>query len=653
MRKLHIDIETYSEVDLTETGVYPYSRDESFEILLFGYAYDDEEPQVLDLTDDAFPGESIPAQVIQDLWNPDVLKIAQNANFEIECLGAFFGRSMKVQQWECTMVRALYLGLPANLDKIAQALGLDQQKDTAGKALIKYFSVPCKPTKVNGGRTRNRPEHDREKWQQFIDYCAQDVRTEQAIDAYCNRQTARPSTYEHSLWHLDQVINSRGVHLDTELIEAARKANTEAMEEIHAELVAITGLENPNSPKQIKEWLEDQAGEPFATLKKEWLEEVLETRPYSAKVMRALELRQMGSRTSISKFEAMVKYLNKDGRIRGLFQFYGANRTGRFAGRGVQVQNLKRSGRDLEIARDAVKAGVAGLIYEDVPEKLSELIRPALVAKPGCLFAVSDFAAIEARVLAWLAGEEWVLDVFKSHGKIYEATASGMFGVPIEQITKDSDYRKKGKVASLALGYQGASGALIAMGALREGLTEQELPGIVSAWRAANPKIVKFWRKCENAMIHAIRNKTTVTLNLPYCKIVFTMAQGRLTITLPSGRELCYHGAFVQDNKIKFYGMNQTTKQWQVQDTYGGSIVENITQAFARDCLCWAMYRIHFKGVAIIVMHIHDEIVAEAAEDEAKETLEAMEEIMSEEIPWAKGLPLKGDGYISPYYKKD
>lgn len=649
MKKLHIDIETFCEIDLLETGVYPYANHESFDVLLFGFAYDDDEPEVLDLT----AGDMIPEEVYADLWNPNVQKIAQNANFEIICLGAYFGRSLRPAEWECTAVRSLYLGLPQSLEKIAEALHLDQQKDGKGKALINYFSKPCKPTKANGGRTRNLPKHAPEKWAEFIEYCCQDVRTEQAIDKHAEKQTPKPSTFEHSLWVLDQTINSRGVYLDTELIEAARKANAEAMEAIHAELVEITGLENPNSPKQIKEWLEAQTGEKFPTLKKEWLEQVLKDRPYSGPVMRALELRQMGSRTSISKFEAMVKYLNKDGRVRGLFQFYGANRTGRFAGRGIQVQNLKRTGRDLELARDAVKAGVAALIYEDVPEKLSELIRPALVPAPGHLFAVSDFAAIEGRVLAWLAGEEWVLDVFKTHGKLYEATASGMFGVPLEQITKDSDYRKKGKVAALALGYQGASGALIAMGALKEGLTEAELPAIVQAWRAANPKIVKFWRKCENAAIHAIRNKTTVSLRMPYCTIVFKYGQGRLTITLPSGRDLCYHGAFLEDGKIKFYGLDQTTKQWRVMDTYGGSIVENITQAVARDCLCVAMYRIHFKGVAKIVMHIHDEIVAEAAEDEAEWTLDAMEEIMSDPIKWAPGLPLKGDGYISEYYKKD
>lgn len=586
MRHLHIDIETFSGINLTEVGVYRYVQDPDFNIILFAYAWDDEEPTVIDM----FKGE-LPDYVYDALNDPAVLKIAHNANFEMTCIRSYFGIDLDPSQWFCTQVGAAYLGLPLSLDKIGHVLNLSEQKDTRGKSLISFFSMPCKPTKKNGGRTVNLPEHDPDKWEEFKAYNAQDVRTEGEIFKYLQDFEGVPNI-EWKYWQQDQKINTRGVFTDAEFIDAAIEANTAFLAKIHAELIEITGVENPNSLAQLKRWLEEQLGHPVKSLSKDNLQDFIDSEFIPPNVARVFELRQLGSKTSVSKYDAMKKYMCYDGRIRGLLQFYGANRTGRFAGRGVQVQNLKRTmGKGLATAKEAVRKGIVDLLYDDVPEVISTLVRTALIAPPGRSLVSSDFSAIEARVLAWLAGEDWVLDVFNSHGKLYEATASKMFNMPLASITKGSDLRAKGKVATLALGYQGGVGALIQMGALRQGLQESELPAIVRAWRAANPAIVKLWREVEAAAKHVITKRTSYTLKKPYTSIKFHYEKGYLFITLPSGRRLSYYGAEVKAGKLMYKGVDQTRKTWTEIDTYGGSLVENLTQAIARDCLVDAMYR--------------------------------------------------------------
>lgn len=652
MKHLHIDIETYCDLDVSDVGVYRYAEDDSFRIILFAYAFDGEPVTVIDCSGDEYPGESIPARVWKALIDPSVLKIAHNANFEYVCIGTYYCLPLDIRQWYCTMIAAAYLGLPLGLDKVGQVLGLSEQKDARGKSLITFFCKPCKPTKKNGGRTRNLPEHAPDKWDAFVEYNAQDVRTEAEIYAYVQRFPAIPEQ-EREYWFLDQIINGGGITVDREFIEAAVETNNRFTKDVHDEIVRLTGVDNPNSLPQLKSWLFKELGYQVHSLGKDYLNDAIDGNMLPKHVERVLRLRQFASKTSISKYDTMLAYYQKDGRIRGLLQFYGANRTGRFSGRGVQVQNLKRTlKKGLLTAREAVIKGVADLLYDDVPDVISKLTRTALVAADGCSLVVSDFAAIEARVIAWLAGEEWVLEVFRTHGKIYEATAANMFGVPLEMITKESDLRAKGKVATLALGYQGSAGALIAMGALREGLDEAELPALVNAWRAANPRIVRLWREVEQAAKHVITNKTSYVLRKPHCTIKFSYDRGYLFIELPSGRRLAYYGATVEKGRLAYWGIDQTKKIWCKTDTYGGSLVENITQAVARDCLCDAMYRIHKAGYPIL-MHIHDEIVCEATEINAPNVLAFMDRVMKEAPAWAPSLPLKGAGYISKYYKKD
>lgn len=653
MKHLHIDIETRCKLDVGDVGVYRYAEDPTFSIILFAYSWDDGPTIALDTSADTFPGESIPADVWLALTDPNVLKIAHNANFEYVCIGTYFGLGLDLKQWFCTMIAAAYLGLPLGLDKIGQVLGLSQQKDARGKTLITYFCKPCKPTKKNGGRTQNLPEHDPEKWAEFKEYNAQDVRTEKEIYSYISRFPGLPD-HEREYWILDQIINATGISVDHEFIKAAIELNTHFTKRVHDEIVDITGVDNPNSLPQLKRWLFQELGHQVHSLGKDYLADALDGELLPDHVERVLRLRQLASKTSISKYDTFLAYSCSDGRIRGLLQFYGANRTGRFSGRGPQIQNLKRTlKKDIDVAREAVRYGFADLLYEDVPDIISRLTRTALVAAEGNSLVVSDFSAIEARVLAWEAGEDWVLDVFHTHGKIYEATAANMFNVPLDMITHGSDLRAKGKVATLALGYQGAAGALIAMGALREGLDEAELPAIVRAWRSANPNIVKLWREVENAAKHVIKNKTSYILRKRYCSLKFLYDRGYLFIELPSGRRLAYYGASLDKGKLSYYGIDQTKKIWVKTDTYGGSLVENITQAVARDCLCDAMYRIYYDAGLPILMHIHDEIVSEAPDDKAPDALKAMYDIMAVGPDWAKGLPLKGDGYISKYYKKD
>ena len=653
MKHLHIDIETRCRLDVGDVGVYRYAEDPTFCIILFAYSFGDEPVIVLDTSRDTFPGESIPRDVWSALTDPDVLKIAHNANFEYVCIKTAFGLALDIRQWFCTMVGAAYLGLPLSLDKIGQVLGLSQKKDTRGKALITYFCKPCKPTKKNGGRTQNLPEHAPEKWTEFKEYNAQDVRTEKEIYTYLSRFPGLPDT-EQRYWILDQDINATGITVDREFSEKAIELNTLFIRNAHKELTAITGVDNPNSLPQLKSWLFKELGHEVHSLGKDYLADAIDGGLLPKHVERVLRLRQLASKTSVSKYDAFLAYACRDGRIRGLLQFYGANRTGRFSGRGPQIQNLKRTPKqDIGVARDAVLYGFAGLLYSDVPDVISRLTRTALVAKDGYSLAVSDFSAIEARVLAWEAGEDWVLDVFRTHGKIYEATAANMFNVPLDSISHGSDLRAKGKVATLALGYQGAAGALIAMGALREGLDEAELPAIVNAWRSANPNIVKFWREVENAAKHVVKNKTSYVLRKKYCSLKFLYDRGYLFIELPGGRRLSYYGASLDKGRLSYYGLDQVKKVWVKIDTYGGSLVENITQAIARDCLCDAMYRIRYDAGLPILMHIHDEIVSEAPEDKAPDALKTMYDIMSVGPGWAGGLPLKGDGFISKFYKKD
>jgi DNA polymerase len=653
MKHLHIDIETYCNLDVSDVGVYRYAEDDSFKIILFAYSFDGEPVTVIDCSKDEVPGEGIPSRAWKALTDSSVLKIAHNANFEYVCIETYFGINLDLRQWACTMIAAAYLGLPFSLDKISQVLGLSEQKDTRGKSLISFFCKPCKPTKKNDERTRNLPEHDPDRWNQFKTYNAQDVRTEKEIYSYISRFPGLPHT-EQEYWILDQTINATGITVDREFINSAIETNNRFVKDVHEEMVNITGVNNPNSLQQLKNWLFRELGYEVHSLGKDYLSDAINGALLPKHVERVLRLRQFASKTSISKYDTMLAYAQKDGRIRGLFQFYGANRTGRFSGRGVQVQNLKRTLKNgLLTAREAVIKDVADLLYDDVPDVISKLTRTALIAAEGCSLVVSDFAAIEARVIAWLAGEEWVLDVFKTHGKIYEATAANMFGVPIETITKGSDLRAKGKVATLALGYQGGPGALIAMGALREGLNEDELPVLVRAWRKANPRIVRLWREVEQAAKQTITKKIRHVLRLPYCHITFTYDRGYLFIELPSGRRLSYYGASVDNNRLSYYGVDQTKKTWVKTDTYGGSLVENITQAVARDCLCDAMLRINDLFGINILMHIHDEVVCETNDHLADEALRQINEIMAVSPTWAKGLPLKGDGYISKYYKKD
>ncbi|MCI1574713.1 MAG: DNA polymerase [Weizmannia coagulans] len=647
MRTLSIDLETYSSIDIREFGAYRYVEAPDFEILLFAYAFDDEPVQCIDLAQ----GEEIPQELTDALLDPNIIKTAYNANFERTALARHYGYTMPPSQWRCSSVHALTLGLPGYLDGVAKAMKLDVQKDAKGKALIRYFSVPCKPTKANGGRTRNWPEHDPEKWQMFKDYCIQDVEVERAIKKKLQRYS--PNDFENRLWALDQEINDRGVHLDVYFVKQAIKAYEENHGQLIDGLKDLTGLQNPNSVSQLKNWLAEQGLE-VPSLAKKIVEKLIEETD-NPKIVEVLKLRQESSKTSIKKYVKMDGAVCEDDRVRGLLQFYGANRTGRWAGRLVQVQNLKRNYlKDLDLARNLIRQGeieLVDMLFGSVPDTLSQLIRTAFIPSEGCRFIVSDFSAIEARVIAWLSGEKWRLDVFATHGKIYEASASQMFNVPIEQITKGSDLRQKGKVAELALGYQGGPGALIQMGALEGGIKEEELPEIVQAWRKASPKIVQFWHDVERAAIKAVRERTIVEL---HHGIAFSYEAGMLFVRLPSGRRLAYVRPKLKKDdygrdKLVYEG-TKDTGQWGELKTYGGKLVENIVQAVARDCLAVSMVRLDEAGFKC-VMHVHDEVVLDVPMGES--SVEEVAEIMGQPIEWAKGLPLRADGYETFYYKKD
>jgi DNA polymerase bacteriophage-type len=653
MRTLAIDIETFSDENLKNSGVYRYAESLMFEILLLSYAYDNDPVTVVDLA----CGEELPKQVINDLCDPNVLKTAHNAAFERTCIAQFTGYPLPAEQWECTMVKSSMAGLPASLDQVASVLKLEQQKDVNGKALIKYFSMPCKPTRVNGQRTRNLPSNDPAKWELFKKYCIQDVVVEREIRSKLTFFET-PKT-ERKLWRLDQIINDRGVLVDKALVKNAINLDTMNASILMEKAVELTGLRNPNSAAQLKIWLKEEMPlDDIDTLKKEDIPTYIKNAEGyvgAEAIKEVLEIRQMLAKASVKKYLAMDRSVCDDSRIRGLLQYYGANRTGRWAGRLVQVQNLtKHEITDLDIAREIVKLSdyeLLDLLYGNVSSILSQLIRTSFVAPKGSRFIVADFSAIEARVIAWLAGEKWRLDVFNTHGKIYEASAAQMFKVPLESVTKGSDLRQKGKVSELALGYQGGPNALIKMGALKMGLTEAELPALVKMWRNANRKIGELWNAVNDAAVKAVESGEKQTIGHG---ISFYVQYNTLFIELPSGRQLCYYKPHLVDGKygsvLRYWGMDQVRKKWCVQDTYGGKLVENIVQAIARDCLADAMLRLEEKEY-YIVMHVHDEIVAEMPY--GKGSLEEVNRIMGTEIPWAKGLPLKADSYETEYYKKD
>lgn len=655
-RVMGIDIETYSSVDLAKAGVYAYTEAPDFDILLIGYKYDDEdEVHVIDTlaVDRDFDEELY--EFRQALTDPSIVKTAFNANFERTCLAKWTGAAMPPEEWRCTMIKALTMGLPGNLADAGMALGLpeDKLKDPQGKALIQFFSKPCKPTRTNGQRTRNLPAHDPEKWKLFIAYNRQDVVTEQEI-------LKRLAVYkipdsEQALWSLDQHMNDNGVKLDIPMVEKIVEYDTQRRQELQEEAQTITGLSNPNSLAQLKKWLASQGVE-MASVTKDTLAEAL-AGDLPENVRRMLEIRTALGKTSVAKYSTMLTAVCQDHRLRGILQFYGANRSGRWAGRLVQTHNLaKNSLPDLDLARELAAAGdfdTMQTLFGETAFVFSELIRTAFIPSDGCRFVVSDFAAIEARVISWISGEEWRLEAFRAGKDIYCETASQMYKVPVVKHGENGHLRQKGKVAELACGYQGGIGAMKRMD--KGGtIPEEELQAVVDAWRAANPKIPKLWRTCELAAKTAIEEHRTVRIAHG---IAFSYINGNLFIKLPSGRKLCYWDTRLKldprdgRDHIVYMGVNQETKQWGETETYGGKLVENIVQATARDCLAVAMTRVSELGYKI-VMHVHDEMIVDVPNEDTKAPA-VINDIMGQPIDWAPGLPLKGDTYETPFYKKD
>ena len=644
-RTLAIDIETYSDVDLISCGVYKYSSSPHFEILLIAYSVDDEETVCIDVAN----GEEPPKEFMEMLFDDTVTKTAFNANFERTCFSNYYQHSFRSEAWRCTAVQAAMLALPLSLEGVGAVLGLDKQKMTEGKELIKYFCSPCKATKSNGGRTRNLPKDAPEKWRQFKTYCIRDVDVEKQIR---QRLAKFPiPKREQEIYCLDQRINDRGIMVDRNLVNHAVACDLLYKETATARAYELTGLENPNSVSQLKLWLKEKGLE-VDSLAKDTVKDL--SMKAEGDVQEVLKLRLATSKTSVKKYEAIDRSVCAENRVHGLLQFYGANRTGRWAGRLVQIHNLPQNHLpDLELARALVSEGryeEVELFYESTPNVLSELIRTAFVAKPGCRFIISDYSAIEARVLAWLAGEEWRLQVFETHGKRYEASASAMFHVPIEEITKTSPLRQKGKISELALGYGGAVGALTSMGALKMGLTEEELPRLVSTWRSANPHITAFWWAVDEAAVTAVRDKKTSRVG----RVSFEYKSGILFVTLPSGRKLSYVKPRMMLNKFGREGLTYEgigeSKKWMRLETYGPKLVENIVQAASRDILAEAMLRLEKEGFDI-VCHVHDEVVLEVPD--GKSSVEEVNEIMAVNPVWTEGLPLKAAGFESPFYKKD
>lgn len=655
-RVMGVDIETYSSVDLAGSGVYAYTEAPDFDILLIGYKFDDEaEVHVIDTlaVDRDFDPELY--EFREALTDPGIIKTAFNANFERTCLAKWTGAAMPPEEWRCTMIKALTLGLPGNLADVGIAMGLPEEKlkDPQGKALIQFFSKPCKPTRTNGQRTRNLPAHGPAKWKLFIEYNRQDVVTEQEIlrqlDIYKTPES------EQQLWALDQHMNDNGVKLDIPMVEKIVEYDTQRRQELQEEAKVLTGLANPNSLAQLKKWLSKQ-GVTMTSVTKDTIAATLQT-DIPDSVRRMLEIRTALGKTSVAKYSTMLTAVCQDHRLRGILQFYGANRSGRWAGRLVQTHNLaKNSLPDLDLARELAAAGdfdTLATLFGETAFVFSELIRTAFIPSDGCRFVVSDFAAIEARVLAWIAGEEWTLEAFRQGKDIYCETASMMYRVPVEKHGQNSHLRQKGKVAVLACGYQGGVGAMKRMDK-GGSIPEDELQSVVDQWREANPKVVKLWRTCELAAKTAIQEHRTVRLAHG---IAFSYINRNLFIQLPSGRKLCYWDTRLKQDdytgrlSITYMGVNQETKQWGETETYGGKLVENIVQATARDCLAVAMTRVSALGYKI-VMHVHDEMIVDVpnTDTEAPGRINA---IMAQPIDWAEGLPLKGDTYETPFYKKD
>lgn len=652
MWHLSIDIETYSSVNIKKSGLYKYVQSPDFEILLFAYSFgDDPAVTIIDLA----KGEQIPPQIIQALADPRVIKHAYNAAFEWYSLSKFWNTPL--EQWRCTQIHGLYCGYPAGLGKVGEAIGLpqDKKKMGVGGSLIRTFCIPCKPTKTNGHRTRTLPHHEPEKWELFKQYCIGDVVAEMEI---LRRLTVFPvPDQEWRLWQLDQRINARGIACDMELVEGALAVNEQITAELMSEAVQLSGLDNPKSVQQLKKWLAEEIGEEVEDLKKDTVSGLIKT-VEEGRAKRVLEIRRELSKTSVKKYQAMKTVACADGRVRGLLQFYGANRTGRWAGRLVQVHNLPRNYLStLDYARQLVRdrnVGMLKLMYGNVPDTLSQLIRTAFVAPGGKLLHVADFSAIEARVLAWLAGEQWRLEVFQGHGKIYEASASQMFGVPLENV--DGELRQTGKVAELALGYQGGKGALISMGALEKGLKEDELPEIVLRWRNANRRICDLWFAFEQAAIEVMETGQPVGIR----GIIFARESHHgnqldfFTIQLPSGRKLYYVEPRLAQNDfgkqaLHYMGMDQQTSKWTLLSTYGGKLVENVVQAIARDCLAVSLMKAEQAGYDT-VLHVHDEL---GIESERPEDLSRVLDMMAQPVDWAPGLPLKAAGFTTHFYMKD
>lgn len=676
-RLLFIDIETYSSVDIASCGAYKYQESIDFEVLIVGYAFGNDEPVIVDLAQ----GEKLPNDFVRALLDENVKKVAHNSVFERTAF-RHMGYETSPEDWLDTMIMAAYCGLPLALDSVCKVLGVKDAKLSTGKALIRYFSCPVKPTKINGYRHCNLPSHNIEKWEMYKTYNKYDVLSEREI-YYRLEPYAKFSDFERRLWSFDQGVNDRGVLIDAELAESAIALSEEVAQKLYSESTRLTGLDNPNSPVQLKKWYYDKyfgrikanlserdkdrlTGENevlfnSGSLVKEAVSLILSLDAVKAypELSKVLMNRQSLGRASTKKYAAMLNCMGADGRARGAFQFYGANRTGRWAGRLIQLQNMSKNhfkDGDTDTPRDLVRhrdLGSIELVYGNCMDVLSQLVRTALIPPPGKKFCVADFSAIEARVISWIAGEEWRLEVFRTTGKIYEATASRMFGVPVEAVTKDSDYRKKGKVSELALGYAGGVGAMKAMGAEAMGLTERDMMESVSAWRAANPKICALWRQYGKAAEESIRYHRRVAAN----KVVFATDDTYMTIELPSSRRLFYYRPRVKEGpkgvRIIYEGMNQETKVWGEIDTHGGKIVENVVQAVSRDLIGYAMMNSEAAGFPV-VMHIHDEEIAEVPDDgKDKEHLDTMIKIMSQAPDWAKGLPLNAAGFTSYYYMKD
>ena len=644
MKQISIDIETYSSTNLNQTGVYRYADSDDFELLLFGYATDFGPVKVVDLTQ----GEKIPAQIIKALDNPNIIKSAFNAQFERVCLSRYVGHRLKPAGWHCSRVWSATLGLPLSLRDVGSVLGLPRQKITAGKELVRYFCTPCKPTKANQNRTRNFPYHAPDKWQQFKQYNQRDVEVEMEITQKLSWFPVPQSEWQN--YWMDQDINDRGIKIDQQLVDNAIKCQSEFHDQYLEKAKELTGLANPNSPLQLKDWLTQQ-GVQVDSLSKAAVAQLLQNT--TGKVHQVLALRKLLSKSSVKKYQAMQKAKCKDDRVHGLLQFYGANRTGRWAGRLVQVQNLPRNSMpDLEASRALVKQGnfsALAMLYDSVPDVLSQLIRTAFIPKENCHFYVADFSAVEARVIAWLSGEEWRQEAFAHNKDIYCASASQMFGVPVIKHGINGNLRQKGKIAELALGYGGSIGALKAMGATKLGLTEDELPPLVEMWRQASPHIVHFWWDIDKAA------KVCIKTRLPQEShdMKFTYRSGCMFLKLRSGRSLCYPQPKIGINRfgsesITFMGIN-TVKKWSRIETYGAKLVENIVQATSRDLLAEAMHRLEAAGNPV-VMHIHDEAVIEAP---TRRSLATMVKIMTEVPDWANGLILNAAGFVGDFYKKD